>query len=206
MVMTTVRAAPRASSRYAIAMTSLFLFLHILGAIVAFGFGFYAPIYGMATAREPQHANWYLRASKRVSNIILIPVALSMFITGTLLVMETGGMQRFQELWLSLSLVLYVIALGIVFLLQRPALNRVIDMTSGPPGPDGPPPELQEDVKKLQRYGMILLVLTVSIVALIDLEAPALALPALQQQGREPQIAPIGVFVPQRHAPGPARS
>ena len=27
-------------------MFQLWLFLHILGAIVAFGFGFYAPVYG----------------------------------------------------------------------------------------------------------------------------------------------------------------
>ena len=35
---------------YASAMFQLWLFLHILGAIVAFGFGFYAPIYGAMAA------------------------------------------------------------------------------------------------------------------------------------------------------------
>lgn len=148
-------------------MFTLYLFLHILGAIVAFGFGFYAPIFGMAVAKEPQHGNWYMRAAKRVSDLVIIPVAISMFITGTLLVVESGGMQRFQELWLALSLLLYVIAIGIVFILQRPTLTRVIAITSEPPGPDGPPAELREGVRKMQLYGVILLVLVISIVALM---------------------------------------
>ena len=61
-----------------------------------------------------------------------------MAITGTLLVVETGGMRRFEELWLTISLVLYVIALVIVFLAQRPALAKVIELTSGPPAPGRP--------------------------------------------------------------------
>lgn len=148
-------------------MYELWLFLHVLGAIVAFGFGFYAPIFGMATAREPQHGNWFMRASKRISNIVIIPFAISMFITGTLLVTTTGGMRRFEELWLAVSLVLYVISLLIVFLLQRPTLNRVITLTAEPPGPGGPPAELAEHVRKMQLYGTILLVLTIAIVALM---------------------------------------
>jgi uncharacterized membrane protein len=148
-------------------MLQLFLFLHILGAIAAFGFGFYAPIFGMMTAKEPQHGNWYMRAAKRLSNVVIVPVAISMFITGTLLVIESGGMRRFEELWLSVSLVLYVIALLVVFLLQRPALDRIIALTSEPPGPEGPPAALKEDIRKMQLYGVILLILTVSIVALM---------------------------------------
>jgi uncharacterized membrane protein len=148
-------------------MYELWLFLHILGAIAAFGFGFYAPVFGMATAREPQHGNWYMRASKRVSNAVIIPVAISMFVTGKLLVIERGGMRRFEELWLALSLVLYVFALLIVFLLQRPALNRVIALTDQPPGPAGPPAGLAQDIRRMQLYGTILLVLTIVIVALM---------------------------------------
>lgn len=148
-------------------MYQLWLFLHILGAIAAFGFGFYAPIFGRASAAEPQHGNWYLRAAKRVSNGVIIPVAITMFITGTLLVMDSGGMERFQELWLSLALVLYVIALLVVFLVQRPVLNKVIELTSQPPGPDGPAPEVPALVRRMQLAGVALLVLTIAIVALM---------------------------------------
>ena len=150
-----------------LAMFQLAMFLHILGAIVAFGFGFYAPIFGAASAKEPQHANWYLRTAKRLSNVIIIPFALSMAVTGYLLVAETGGSDRFKEPWLTVAIVLYVIALAIVFLLQRPTLNKVIAMTDQPPGPEGPPPELAANVNKMKLYGVILLVVTIAIVALM---------------------------------------
>ena len=148
-------------------MYELWLFLHILGAIAAFGFGFCAPIFGSAAAREPEHGNWYLRASKRVSNGVLIPVAISMAITGTLLVVETGGMRRFEQLWLTISLVLYVVALGIIFLAQRPALAKVIELTSGPPAPAGPPAEVPALLRRLRLLGYVLLLLVIAIVALM---------------------------------------
>ncbi len=148
-------------------MYELWLFLHVLGAIVAFGFGFYSPIYGMAMRREPEHFNWFLRASARVSRGILIPVAISMAVTGTLLVGSTGGMRRFEELWLMVSLVLYVIALGIVLLGQRPISSRVIALTATPPAPAGAPAELPALVRKLQIYGMVVLALVIVIVALM---------------------------------------
>jgi uncharacterized membrane protein len=145
----------------------LWLFLHVLGAIVAFGFGFYAPVYGAMLSREPQHGNWYLRASKRVSDVVIAPVALSMAVTGFLLVMSSGGMQRFREPWLALSLALYVIALLIVFLLQRPTVSKVIALTTGPPGPDGPPPEVPALLARMRLYGVVLLILIIAIVALM---------------------------------------
>jgi uncharacterized membrane protein len=148
-------------------MYELWLFLHVLGAIVAFGFGFYAPVFGAAAAREPQHGNWYMRASKRVSDMILIPVAISMFITGTLLVVETGGFRRFEELWLAISLVLYVIALLIVFLGQRPGLRKVIELTSAPPGSSGAPAEVPALLARLRLFGFVLLALVIAIVALM---------------------------------------
>lgn len=146
-------------------MFQLWLFLHILGAIAAFGYGFYAPIFGMASAKEPQHANWFSRASKRVTSLIIIPFAILMFITGAMLV-QTGDVQ-WSARWLSVAMGLYVIALIIVFVLQRPALNRVIALGAEPPGPDGPPAELRANVKRMQLYGMLLMLLTLAILALM---------------------------------------
>ena len=143
----------------------LWMFLHILGAIAAFGYGFYAPIFGMASAKEPQHSNWFSRASKRLSNVIIMPFAISMFITGALLV-ETGGWE-WSSRWLSVAMALYVVALIIVFGLQRPALNKVIALSTNPPGPEGPDPELVKNVGRMKIYGVILLLLTLAILALM---------------------------------------
>jgi uncharacterized membrane protein len=143
----------------------LWRFLHFLGAIAAFGFGFYAPIFGMASAKEPQHGNWYMRASKRLSNVIIVPFAIFMFVTGVALV-ETAGWE-WSTRWLSVAMLLYFIALAIVFFLQRPALNKVIALTSQPPGPEGPPPEVATNVRRMQIYGVVLLLLTLVILALM---------------------------------------
>ena len=143
----------------------LWMFLHILGAIAAFGFGFYAPIFGMASAKEPQHGNWYLRAAKRLSNVIIIPFALLMFITGALLV--EAGATEWSARWLSTAMLLYVIALGIVFIGQRPTLNKLIALTSEPPGPDGPDPQVPGLVRRMQIYGILLLLLSIVILALM---------------------------------------
>jgi uncharacterized membrane protein len=144
-------------------MLQLWRFLHFLGAIVAFGFGFYAPIFGMATAKEPQHGNWFMRASKRLSNVVILPFAIFMFITGVALVLTAGW--EWSTRWLSVSMLLYFIALGIVFFLQRPALNKVIALTAEPPGPGGPPAELAGNVRRMQIYGLVLLLLTLAILA-----------------------------------------
>ena len=149
------------------AMFRLWIFLHILGAIAAFGHGFYAPIFGMTSAKEPQHGNWFMRASKRVSNVIILPFAILMLITGAMLVQTGTGTVEWSTRWLSVAMLLYFIALGIVFLLQRPALNKVIALSAEPPGPEGPPAELASNVRKMQIYGTVLLILTLVILALM---------------------------------------
>lgn len=146
-------------------MLQLWKFLHYIGAIAAFGYGFYAPIYGMASASEPQHSNWFSRATKRVSNIIIVPFAIFMFITGAALV-ETSAW-AWSARWLSVSMLLYFIALGVIFFLQRPSMNRVIALSADPPGPDGPPAELRTHAQRMKIYGAVLLLLTLAILALM---------------------------------------
>ena len=146
-------------------MFQLWMFLHILGAIAAFGYGFYAPIFGMASAKEPQHSHWFTKAAKRVSNYIIWPFAILMFITGAMLV-QTGGTE-WSARWLSVAMLLYFVALGLVFFVQRPAINNIIALTEQPPGPEGPPAELKASVRRTQLTGAALLVLTLTILALM---------------------------------------
>ena len=146
-------------------MFQLWMFLHILGAIAAFGYGFYAPIFGMASAAEPQHSHWFTRAAKRVSTIIILPFAIFIFITGAMLV-QTGGTE-WSARWLSVAMLLYFIALGLVFFVQRPAVNKIIALTEQPPGPEGPPAELRTAVRRTQFVGAALLVLTLAVLALM---------------------------------------
>jgi uncharacterized membrane protein len=143
----------------------LWMFLHIVGAIAAFGYGFYAPIFGMATAKEPQHSNWFSRASRRVTNIIILPFAILMFITGALLV-ESGGWE-WSARWLSVAMGLYIVALVVIFGLQRSSLNKVIALSDASPGPEGPDPELAKHVGRMRLYGVLLLLLILAVLALM---------------------------------------
>ena len=146
-------------------MYTLWLFLHILGAIVAFGFGFAVPVIGRMLAAEPQHSNWWLRAGKRVSETIITPAALSMAVTGVLLIMTSSHSPK--EIWLGAGIVLYIIAIGLSIFVQRPILIQMIALTATPPGPGGPNPAIPELARRARMVGYVLSLLVVVIVFLM---------------------------------------
>ncbi len=51
------------------------LFLHVMGAIIAFGPGFASMVVGPMAAKEPQHANFYARTQVAASRAIVTPTA-----------------------------------------------------------------------------------------------------------------------------------
>ena len=148
-----------------------FLFLHILGAIVAFGPTFTFPIIGAMGGREPMHANFATRISHRISERVVLPLAIFQAITGVGLIL-TRHWDLLNTRWLLVAIVLYVIALSLALFRIRPAVQRVIAMTSAPPPPgaSGPPPELQAQIKRIQQTGPINGVLIVVIVLLMVLK------------------------------------
>jgi uncharacterized membrane protein len=160
------------------------LYLHIVGAIIAFGPGFALAIFGAAAGREPQHANFTLRASSIVARRLIVPLAVLQGITGLGLVLIEGT-ELLTRAWLLLAIVLYAIALYIAIGLNLPNLRRLIEMTAAPAGapaaggppvggppvagppPGGPPPELVSRVARSRQYGMAMSGLVVVIVFLM---------------------------------------
>ena len=146
------------------------LFLHILGAIIAFGPSFSMPIIGAMGAREREHSNFALRVSAQLSKVQIAPLAVFQGITGAGLIIA-GNIDLFARGWLLVAIVLYLIAIGYAFMVQTPTARKVIEMTSTPPPPGagagGPPPELMRLIKRLQQGGALLMVLIVSIVFLM---------------------------------------
>jgi uncharacterized membrane protein len=145
-------------------LTSLFpwvLFLHVFGAILAFGPTFAFAIIGAMGGAEPQHANFATRVSERISDRLVTPLAIFQGITGILLIVLSGR-DLMASGWLLLAIVLYVIALGYSLFIQKQHVKKVIELTSAPPPPEatgpppGPPPGLLEEVGAVQRGGMIL--------------------------------------------------
>ena len=62
-----------------------FLFLHVMGAILAFGPTFAYSIMGSMAGKEPQHANFSARQVEAIGNRLVYPLAIFQGITGVLL-------------------------------------------------------------------------------------------------------------------------
>ena len=153
---------------------TILLFLHILGAIAAFGPSFGAfPILGAMGGKEPMHGNFALRVTEAVAKRVTWPLALLQGITGVALVI-VGNVDLTKSLWLDVAIVLYIAALALSYFRQTPTMLKLIEMTSTPPpppapgaAPSGPPPAMLALVKQAQQGGMILGLLVVVIVFLM---------------------------------------
>jgi uncharacterized membrane protein len=147
---------------------AVFLFLHVMGAIIAFGPVFSFPIIGRMGGAEPQHANFATRVSDTISKERVLPLAIFQGITGVALILITG-INLLATPWLLIGITLYLIAVGYNVLFGIPTVKKVIAMTSAPPprGASGPPPELQALVRRIQLGGMFSGLLILIIVALM---------------------------------------
>ena len=166
----------------------ILLFLHVMGAIVAFGPSFAMALMGPAAAAEPMHMNFTLRLQRKIASTLITPLALVQGVTGLLLVWRISDASSRSLLdvllwrvgdgpihyWLLVAIVLYIAALTISFVRIYPNLRILLDATSGPPpappaggAPAGPPPHIMAAAKRIRMASMTNLVLIVSIVFLM---------------------------------------
>jgi len=152
---------------------SIFLFLHIGGAIAAFGptiaFGLIGPMAG----KEPMHGNFALRIIAHVTERAVEPGAVFVFLMGIGLIW-TRGWNPFTTLWLGLAIILFLITLGFSQFVQLPVVKKMIAMTSGPPpapaegqGPPGPPPGFMELQRRAAMGGQFMSLMLFSILFLM---------------------------------------
>ena len=150
------------------ALVPWLVFLHVFSAIVAFGPTFAFALYGAQAGKEPQHANFMARANHVVSDRLVLPVVLSMPVTG-LLIVWAAGIPLLDTRWLLVAIVIYIGAVLYSLFVQRPATLKLVELTSSPPpqGATGPSPELMATLAKIRRGGMILGLAVVLIVFLM---------------------------------------
>jgi hypothetical protein len=157
-------------------MFQLFLFLHVLGAIAVFGPTFTFPIIASRVQKAPQHGHFAAELAEFIEARVVIPGAIVQGITGLLLIATIpGGIELSgpSGRWLSIGIVLYLIAVVYAVTIQAPAAAKMVQLTgamSGPPpagAPAGPPPEIVATGAKLARGGQFLTVLIVVIVLLM---------------------------------------
>lgn len=159
------------------ALFSIFLFAHVFGAIVTFGPSFVFPVLARQSRAMPQGGHFAAVLGHTIERRIVIPGAIVQGLTGIglVIILSSRGVDLSSAAyrWLAVGIVLYLIAIGLAIFVQDKLAGRMVEITrgmSGPPpagAPGGPPPELLETAAKLQRGGMILTVLLVSIVFLM---------------------------------------
>ena len=149
------------------------LFLHVLGAIIAFGPTFSSPIIGRMGAAEREHGNFAMRVSRELARVQILPLAIFQGVTGVGLILS-ANIDVMKANWLLVAIVLYLIAIGFAIFIQTPRAKRIIAMTTppagapaGPPPAGGPPPALMSEITKVKRGGMLLIGLVTAIVFLM---------------------------------------
>lgn len=147
----------------------ILLFLHVLGAIIAFGPGFASMIVGPMVAKEPQYANFYARTQVATGRAIITPVSISMAITGIGLILVRGWANLATDKhWLEAAILLYVVSVVVAMAVQAPAGRKLVQLTAQPPAPrTGPSPELRATVARVRQGGLVLTVLVVLITFLM---------------------------------------
>ena len=171
------------------------LVLHILTAIVGLGAVMLNGLYGaQAKSRKGPEGLAIAEANFKVSMIAeYVIYAIPIFGIGLVFMSKTGGVQiiEFSDTWIWLSLLLYVIAIGISHGVVIPTAKRMQVLmrelvTMGPPpgaggpggapaggpppGAGGPPPqvvELEALGKKIGAAGMVLNLIVVVILVLM---------------------------------------
>lgn len=148
---------------------TLFLYLHIGGAIVAFGPTIAFPIIGARAAKEPVHGNFALRVTEFLTERVVEPGAIFVFLMGVGLII-TRGYNLVEDLWVTVAIVLFIITLSFSYFVQLRTVREMITMTNQPPPPDappGPPPGFPQLSTRAARGGAFMTLLLFTILALM---------------------------------------
>ena len=139
------------------------LFLHLTAAIIAFGPNFVFPLMEPTLKARPAGLGFAMLLSEKMERGLIIPVALTMVVSGTGLILSES-LDFFRNRWLLAAIVLYAVALCIALFNQVPATARLVRLTREP----GPPtPEILALLKRNKVGGMILAVLLLTIIFLM---------------------------------------
>ena len=150
-------------------LAAIFLFLHVFGAIAAFGPSFVLPIIASQARKMPAGALFGLKVTDTVERRLIIPLGLFQAVTGIGL-MATVGYNLTATHWLAAGIILYVIAISVAIAVQAKTVESMVHfletMPAPAPGtPPGPPPAAFLALgKRAQNGGMFLTVMLVLIV------------------------------------------
>jgi uncharacterized membrane protein len=105
----------------------LFLTIHILTAIAAFGPSFAFPLISGLASKQPQHGLFAVRLIDLMERRMILPLALTMPISGALLVWSEG-IDLINTHWLLAAITLYVVAIVFAFAVQLRTVELMLEV------------------------------------------------------------------------------
>ena len=156
---------------------NLVLVLHILCAIVGFGAVFLNGVYGQQMKTRMQsgkvsEAIGIFEANEFVSRIGEYFIY-AVFLLGLALLGLSDSVFKFSQTWMWLSIVIYIVAIGLSHGVLMPAVKRMgllmHEMAAGPPPVGGPPPQAAEMASIGQKLGVVGPILDLSMIAVLFL-------------------------------------
>lgn len=160
----------------------LFLFLHIVAAIIAFGPTFAFPLIAAQARKQPMHMPFALRIIEVLEERLVVPFVLSMPISGLLMAFNIS-IEWQHNAWLITAIAVYLAAVTFSVTVQAPTVKKMLAMVSPgahggapamapvPAGPGaahaGPPPAFLALARRMQLGGMALSVAFFVIVVLM---------------------------------------
>jgi len=139
------------------------LVLHILCAIIGFGAVFLNGIYGQQMKSRMQSGRGAEALGIYEANFVVSKIGeyfiYAVFLLGFAVVGLSDSVWEFSQTWVWLSVVLFVIALGLSHGVLQPAVRRMgvlmREMLAGPPPAGGPPPQAAEMQQIGQKLGVV---------------------------------------------------
>jgi hypothetical protein len=154
-----------------------FLILHILCAIVGFGAVFLNGVYGqqmktrLQSGRAAEAIGIY-EANMTVSKIGEYFIY-AVFVFGFAVLGLSDSVWKFSQTWVWLSVVVYVVALGLSHGVMLPAAKRMgvlmHEMAAGPPPVGGPPPQAAEMEQLGKKMGVVGPILNLALIVILFL-------------------------------------
>jgi hypothetical protein len=153
------------------------LVLHILCAIIGFGAVFLNGIYGQQMKVRLQsgrisEAIGIFEANELVSKIGEYFIY-AVFVLGFGVLGLSDSAWKFSQTWVWLSVVIYILAIGLSHGVLMPAVKRMgvlmHEMAAGPPPAGGPPPQAAEMASIGQKLGVVGPILDLAMIVILFL-------------------------------------
>lgn len=155
------------------------LVLHLLAVILGFGPAMMAGLWGAeAKARRGREGLAIAEATYKVVGTYAAWIMYSVPIFGILLVFTSDNdIYKFSQAWVSASLLLYIVGVGVAQAVHLPNLRRMnelmAELADGPGpgggGPGGPPPQVAEIEARGKKAGMVGGMLSLLVVVIVVL-------------------------------------